>query len=73
MPDQVAARAVDEVSDPGARLEAAFREAATNAIHQAHEANLPVPVVDDHGQLAWLHPDGVQRPTRDPVRIDTKA
>jgi hypothetical protein len=55
-----------------ARLESGFRQAAAEAIQQAHEANLPVPIVDTAGDLAWLHPDGAIYPSRDPVHRNSR-
>jgi len=50
-----------------AEIEAGFRNAASRAIRSAHQRNVPVPVEGDAGQVAWLHPDGITRASRDPV------
>lgn len=49
-----------------AGVEAKFQQGVSAAIDQAHRAGLAVPVLDDNGQAAWLHPDGIIRATRDP-------
>ena len=51
--------------DTAARLEAAFRTGASEAIRRAHEANISMPVIGEDGRVAWLHPDGIVRPVRD--------
>jgi hypothetical protein len=53
--------------DLGKRIEAEFQTAAEGAVHQALAAGVPVAVLTKRKQVAWLHPDGVVRPTRDPV------
>jgi hypothetical protein len=52
----------------GEHVEAQFREAAAQAVQQARTANVPVAVLTEDNQVAWLHPDGIVRPTRTPVR-----
>ncbi len=42
-----------------------FERAAAAAIDQAHQANLPVAIADESGELVWLHPDGIVRRSRD--------
>jgi hypothetical protein len=61
------------VADVAARLEAEFRQGVAKAIRQAHDADVPVPVLGDDGGIAWLHPDGVVRATRDAVRTGGEA
>lgn len=55
------------IEDIAARLEAKFREGVSEAIQHAHAANLPVPVLGADNQVAWLHPDGSVRATREPM------
>jgi hypothetical protein len=45
-------------ADLAARIEAGFRQAANQAIQDAHAAELAVPVLGSDGRAAWLHPDG---------------
>jgi hypothetical protein len=52
--------------DVATRLEAAFRAGAADAIQQAHDAGLAVPVLDKADRLAWIHPDGSVQPAREP-------
>src|SRR4051794_32521455 len=40
--------------DIAARLEAAFRTGAADAIQQAHQAGLAVPVLDKADSLVWI-------------------
>ena len=53
------------VEDFASHAEAAFRQGARQAVRRAHDAGIPVPVLGEDGRLAWLHPDGVTRPSRD--------
>ncbi len=46
-------------------LESAFRQAATDAIEQAHRLDLAVPVISSADEVVWLHPDGALRASRD--------
>jgi hypothetical protein len=55
-----------QAAEPVAKwLEGKFRQGVDQAIRSAHDANLPVAILGDDGRLAWLHPDGIVRPTRD--------
>ena len=56
-----AARAV------GRQIEAGFRDATTSAVDQSLAAGIAVAVLTDRRKVAWLHPDGVVRRTREPV------
>jgi hypothetical protein len=47
-----------------AKLEAAFRASAKDAIQQAHQAGLAVPVLDKADRLVWIHPDGSVQPSQ---------
>ena len=51
--------------DFASHVEAEFRQGAMRAVRRAHDAHIPVPVLGEDGRLAWLHPDGVTRPSRD--------
>jgi len=57
----------------GKQVEAQFRQAAAQAVEQAHAANVPVAILTEDNQVAWLHPDGIVRPTRTPVRRTNAA
>jgi hypothetical protein len=52
----------------GKRVEAGFRDAAKAAVREALAAAVPVAVMTDDQHVAWLHPDGVVRPSPDPVK-----
>jgi hypothetical protein len=52
----------------GKQVETRFRKAAAQAVKQAHASNVPVAVLTADNQVAWVHPDGVVRPTREPAR-----
>jgi len=54
-----------QAEDVAGWLEAKFRQGVDEAIQQAHQADIPVPVLGDDGNVAWLHPDGIVRPSRD--------
>jgi hypothetical protein len=56
------------VRELGKQVEAQFRKAAAQAVKQTHAAKVPVAVLTADNQVAWLHPDGVVRPTRTSVR-----
>ncbi len=73
MADQTHKRTETTTAELAERLQAAFRRATADAIHQAHQAHLPVPVLGQDGQIAWLHPDGVSRPTRDVVLAEVET
>ena len=45
----------------GKRVETEFREAAAKAIDDAHAARVPVAILTDEGQVAWLSPEGTVR------------
>ena len=45
----------------GKAVEAGFRDAAAQAVDEAHRANVPVTVMTDDGGVAWLYPDGTVR------------
>ena len=66
-PTKRTAPAEPKVRALGRNVEAQFREAAAQAMQQAHAANVPVAVLTEDNEVAWLHPDGVVRPTRTPV------
>lgn len=53
-------------------IEAGFRQAVAKEIRESHRQGLPVPVsAATYGQdgVAWLHPDGVVRPEREPIHL----
>ena len=45
-------------ADLAARIEAGFRQAAHQAVRDAHAAELAVPVLGSDGRAVWLNPDG---------------
>lgn len=45
----------------GKRIEAGFRDAAEAVRQAALEAGIPIAILTDDDQVAWLHPDGVVR------------
>lgn len=45
----------------GRQVETEFRKAAAKAIDDAHAARVPVAILTDEGQVAWLYPDGTVR------------
>ena len=45
-------------ADIAARIEKGFRQAANQAIQEAHAAGLAVPVLGSDGRAVWLNPDG---------------
>jgi imidazolonepropionase-like amidohydrolase len=52
--------------DPPARalgkaVEAGFRDAAAQAVAEAHRAGVPVAIATDDGGVAWLYPNGTVR------------
>ncbi len=51
----------------GKAVEKKFREAAAKAFEEAHRSKVAVAILSDDNEVAWLHPDGVVRPTRTPV------
>jgi len=53
--------------DIAARPKAAFRAGATDAIQQAYDPGLVVPLLDTADRLAWNHPDGGVQPAREPT------
>ena len=53
----------------GRRAEAGFRTAVADAVRQAREAGVPVAILNEANELEWLHPDGVIRPTAEPVHL----
>jgi hypothetical protein len=55
----------------GKRIEARFRDAAKTAVRDALAAAVPVAVMTDDEQVAWLHPDGIVRASPDPVKGST--
>jgi len=55
----------------GKRIEAGFRDAAKAAVREALAAAVPIAVMTDDEQVAWLHPDGVVRASPDPVKGST--
>jgi len=52
----------------GKYVEARFRDGVAQAVEQAHAANVPIAVLTDDNEVAWLHPDGIVRRTRTPIR-----
>jgi hypothetical protein len=66
-PTKPAKPAEPAVRGLGRKVEAAFRKAAGQAVAEAHAAKVPVAVMTVDNQVAWLHPDGIVRPTRTPV------
>lgn len=46
-------------ADLAARIEQGFRQAANQAIQEAHAAGLAAPVLDSDGRAVWLNPDGI--------------
>ena len=62
---QAEAPATPAAEELAARIQAKFRQGVADAVQQAHNADLPVPVLGDDGRVAWLHPDGVVRAVRD--------
>jgi hypothetical protein len=55
------------------RLEAGFRRGVTDAISVPHGAGHPVSVLNDAGELVWLHPDGQEYATEEPVHVEQFA
>lgn len=45
-------------ADLAAQIEQGFRQAANQAIQEAHAVGLAVPVLGDDGEAVWLNPDG---------------
>jgi hypothetical protein len=66
-PTKPAKPAEPAVRGLGRKVQAEFRKAAAQAAEQAHAAKVPVAVLTVDNQVAWLHPDGIVRPTRTPV------
>jgi hypothetical protein len=66
-PTKPAKTAEPAVRAVGRKIEAQFRKAAAQAVQQAHAAKVPVAVLTVDNEVAWLHPDGIVRPTRTPV------
>ena len=56
------ASAKPSVRSLGKAVEAGFRNAAAQAVREAHQAGVPVSVTTEDGRVAWLYPDGSVRP-----------
>ena len=52
----------------GERVAAQFRKTAAEVVQQAHAVDVPVAILTDDNQVAWLHPVVVVWPTRTPIR-----
>jgi hypothetical protein len=57
------AGALARLDQIGMRIEAGFREAAAEAIRQAHAVGAPIATLDAQGSVGWRYPCGTERTT----------